>query len=552
MYANHSVCWSKCVLPVTLMIFPLTFAEAAPPPDVFYVSPFGVNAALRSGSASYPWRTIGYALGRAEVGSGDIIVVQSDGVDGNDDYTENVSVGKSVKIRGDDAALSPPVVRASSASDDVFEVAADGVEISGLSIYGATASTSVAAIHLNGVHGCLVRNNACGLDAAKTNALGVYVSDGARNTVDECVVLYASACGVRLLRTPGGIVYGNEIRHGAAGVEVNQSPASVVVHNVVTDNSTLLGNGWGVFLCAGSGWSVVTGNAIERNDKGVRLDASDVIVAANAFTENVVGLWAESTSGVNDVFYNSFDGNTLNVAASASIAYPVVSLEPLFYRYADNFSKSRFGNRYSDYSGADADGDGLGDLPYTAYGCRDEAPLVASASQYALLGWTMGPADEGAMTLDDNDWSRRGEVVVLPVGGSLVFVSEHGMDELATFAAGSQASGTTWSGWFTFASPPAVGEGVTATLGSASSAAGAFLAVGPSAAVAGDGASYALRFAADAGQLILREGEHLAVRLTNTGSSALYLLTGGGASALFAPEGARWGGPLIPWLLLLE
>lgn len=164
---------------------------ASPPPDVFYVSPTGENSASRNGSQSEPWRTIGFALGRAEVGSGDIIVVNSDGIDGNEDSVENVRVDKSVKIRANASDPSQPVVRALSASFSVFSMTADGVEIKGLGICG---SETQAAIILTEVGGCLVEGNSLGApDENKRNYFGVWINRGSQNIVRGNNVVYNTA-----------------------------------------------------------------------------------------------------------------------------------------------------------------------------------------------------------------------------------------------------------------------------------------------------------------------------------------------------------------------
>jgi len=97
-----------------------------------------VNASNTAGpwdglSADTGWATI--TDGHAHASSGDTIQVLAG------TYNENVDVSKSVNIVG--AGMGLTIVQASVAGDHVFSVTANSVNISGLTVTGATGSGKV-------------------------------------------------------------------------------------------------------------------------------------------------------------------------------------------------------------------------------------------------------------------------------------------------------------------------------------------------------------------------------------------------------------------------
>jgi hypothetical protein len=70
--------------------------------------------------------------------------------------------------------------------------------------------------------------------------------------------------------------------------------------------------------------------------------------------------------------------------------------------------------------------------------------------------------------------------------------------------------------------------------------------------VTGNGTDHIIPFTAAASIFMVRKDGHLAVRLENTGDSALRMMVGGAAGMFFAPSGSYPGGPPLPLLLLLD
>ncbi len=162
--------------------------------------------------------------------------------------------------------------------------------------------------------------------------------------------------------------------------------------NVIISNNTITSNGWGgIWFVSSASNNTVIGNHIAENGySGIELHSSNHnLIANNTITDNTDdGVLLESSyenliiknnvtsnhkyglnmvSSNNTIFHNNFFGNVRRPQA-----YVAASVSDV---WDDGYQSG--GNYWSDYSGVDANGDGIGDAPYVIDADnKDRYPLI--------------------------------------------------------------------------------------------------------------------------------------------------------------------------------
>lgn len=176
------------------------------------------------------------------------------------------------------------------------------------------------------------------------------------------------------------VVRGNRVSGSRYGLHFMYSHDTVLTENVLSGNSV------GVYLMY-SNRIMVDGNVLMRNrgasGYGLGLkDCDDIIVRGNAMLANRVGSYIDNSPSSVDssglVEGNMIAFNEIGVLATPNTHDNVLTgnafvenEEQVAVHGRGNLSQNVFaregaGNFWSDYSGFDLDGDGVGDLPYEA------------------------------------------------------------------------------------------------------------------------------------------------------------------------------------------
>jgi parallel beta-helix repeat protein len=156
-------------------------------------------------------------------------------------YTENVDVYKSLTIRSTSGNPYDTTVQAINTSDDVFEVTADYVTISGLTVKGAGYYLKgwKAGIYLNGVEHCNISKN-----NLSANTYGIYLYSASNNTIHLNDISRNSASdmgyGVYLNSSTFNTIWNNNILFNDKGIIIERSSNNEIINN----NFKISSNSW--------------------------------------------------------------------------------------------------------------------------------------------------------------------------------------------------------------------------------------------------------------------------------------------------------------------
>lgn len=206
---------------------------------------------------------------------------------------------------------------------------------------------------------------------------------GSYNTIANNTILgYTSAAS----NVDGrfNVFYGNTIEKGGIGIKGDD--------NIIGKNNITGGEGTGnIYLEKGSNNMVFANRIINGAGLGVGVGYNNSFFA-NEMVSNSVG-FIIGDSKVNTLHHNNFIGNTYQVWTGKGANGTV------------SFDNGHEGNYWSDYSGFDANGDGIGDTPkqvYASYyGDQDVLSNILLGQDNFPL---MTPFDIDSVTVQLPDW----------------------------------------------------------------------------------------------------------------------------------------------------
>jgi parallel beta-helix repeat protein len=151
---------------------------------------------------------------------------------------------------------------------------------------------------------------------------GIYL-DGRSNATIQNTNINNFDNGILLLSSSNNSISGNNMTNSNYGIALDSS----------TNNT-------------------INGNNMKNNSHGIGVGYSSDFnsISGNTFANNSYGIWLGYSSD-NSVFRNNFINNTVQVDGNTP-------------EYANSWDDGREGNYWSNYDGADANHDGIGDTPY--------------------------------------------------------------------------------------------------------------------------------------------------------------------------------------------
>jgi nitrous oxidase accessory protein len=165
-----------------------------------------------------------------------------------------------------------------------------------------------------------------------------------------------SRYGLHFMYSDGAVVEGNRLERNSVGLFLMYSRDLVLRNNVMAENNGPSGYGVGLKDMDGV---VATGNRFIGNRAGLYLDNSPwsydehQTFENNVFAYNDVGVLFQPSVKRNDFTGNAFIDNGEQVGVTGTGTFS-----------GNAWTVDGVGNYWSDFAGYDADGDGVGDVPY--------------------------------------------------------------------------------------------------------------------------------------------------------------------------------------------
>jgi len=202
---------------------------------------------------------------------------------------------------------------------------------------------------------------------------GIYLVLSNQNIIKNNSIDNNSGHGI-LLHGSNNKIYGNIIRNNEYNGILITTKWYTNSNNNVVENNIIIGNLESGIILDDATDDRIIGNKIKNSKHGILLSGINNTIAANDIEENsVTGLGVQPSSEGNIIYHNNFINNTQNV-----------------YEYGENiWDYNANGNYWSDYTGTDADKDGIGDTPYDIYNPISEDNL----DRYPLIKTYKSPTD---------------------------------------------------------------------------------------------------------------------------------------------------------------
>ena len=264
----------------------------------------------------------------------------------NGEYQENVSINKSINLFGEDKTKTIIDEGGFYGNEDVINVSADEVTISGFSLTGSAWYHYKAGIKIQSNNNMIYDNNfydneggiyllnsshnnkICNNTISNSYYSGIYLFDSSNNTLNENTIANTGSA-ISLHQSSHNLITGNKITSAFVGIRLENSSVNAICHNDIkrmvwegimlwrnSDNNSIMeniitnGNDRGIFL-QGSNNNDITNNTITNNElTGINIvRSSHNNISHNLITYNEKGIGLAIYSNNNIVSFNTIVNN---------------------------------------------------------------------------------------------------------------------------------------------------------------------------------------------------------------------------------------------------
>jgi len=285
-----------------------------------------------------------------------------------------------------------------------------------LGLYSSTNTVINNSISLNnrGIELSVFNNGIIqGNNISSNYGYGMYLQYSSRNKIlgNNIRLNHGPGVSISNSKSYNNIIAGNSISSNSGdGIRIDSH------FNNISGNAIFSNNKNGIYFCYVHDNTIIGNNITSNNDYGIYLFRStfNTIKLNDIKLNNDYGIYLFTHSNDNSIYHNNFINNTKNAYDEDKNTWD------------DGYPSG--GNYWSDYTGEDKDGDGIGDTPYNISGGdnKDRYPLIESYSfpPIAKFIWTPLLPDpnetilfnasesidyDGIIILYEWDWDNDGE-----------------------------------------------------------------------------------------------------------------------------------------------